>query len=793
MAVQEQTPYIEYTANGTTTSFALDFDCDNQDHLIVLVDDIEPTVGTWSLSGGAVVFNTAPENDKKITIQRNTPFSRNTDYQSYNNSFRPQSVNGDFDRVWLKLQELGVTDWLLRLYIDRLHGEQKTYIDQQDAQLQQNINNLKIYVDDKDDELRAYLMEEIRKQGVALDQLDNYYNYLMQRLAQIAVQGGWDASFVVDGTQNQKEINASLKNRFVFTSDYGASASNSDNTASLNAAATAAYNYNALLIFNDYYSCAGTVNFPDGLIVCGTSKTKTGFYSTNNVASITGANVQFSNMKIEGLGTLRVAVSTEDKDLPDFYNCTLNGRFNFINRTANTFKGCNFNQCDVLSDFGTDYNGVDQMDVFNIYGFNSCKFINNYIDVNNVHRLWKLTQGLSDPTLSSITNANTRDILIQGNTIKGKGGKQLVDCFFGTSCLKFINNHLELPDESTLSGAKWSCIIDNKTDEDARDIFDLGESIVIDGNTGYFPCDLINAHGGYGITQAGFSGNRKAKAKIVNNDLKRVSTYTAGGFVSIRFFNSVVTDNNTFEIPQVNEAAVMQLLSNESVSLGDKDTYIGGNVQIGTATNNSQLHSFSGKTGDVTLKSFTVKCFDNNAAVLFQNIDANLVSIDGVKSRPLPDGSQLCRAFQFTGTVACKTINVTNFDAEPKTAGALVIPLLDTVSQTALVKYQDNSWQPKFRGYVSAPPTTGTYLRGDTVKHIAPNAGTVEEWTCILGGSPGTWRATSWVVSKGATASRPTLTANDVGVTYLDTTLAASGKPIWWNGSNWVDTSGTIV
>ncbi|WP_180060960.1 hypothetical protein [Acinetobacter sp. YH12124] len=200
MAVSEQTPYIEYVANGTTTSFALEFDCENRDHLIVLVDDIEPVVGTWSLSSGAVVFNTAPENGKKITIQRNTPFSRTTDYQSYNNSFRPQSVNGDFDRVWLKLQELGVTDWLLRLYIDRLHGEQKTYID-----------NLKTYVDDKDNELRAYLMDEIRKQGVALDQLDDYYNYLMQRLAQIAIDKEWMAEFVIDASgKSQQEINDSV-------------------------------------------------------------------------------------------------------------------------------------------------------------------------------------------------------------------------------------------------------------------------------------------------------------------------------------------------------------------------------------------------------------------------------------------------------------------------------------------------------------------------------------------------------------------------------------------------------
>lgn len=186
MAVPEQTPYIEHTGNGVTTSFSLGFQCESKDHLIVLVDEIEPPIATWNLVDGNVVFTTAPVAGKKITLQRNTPFGRTANYQSFNNSFRPQTVNVDFDRIWWKLQELGVADWILGARIDAL----------------------KNYVDRKDDELKAYLMEEIRKQGVALDQLDEYYNYLMQRLAEIAVQGGWEASFVVDARgKNQQEIN----------------------------------------------------------------------------------------------------------------------------------------------------------------------------------------------------------------------------------------------------------------------------------------------------------------------------------------------------------------------------------------------------------------------------------------------------------------------------------------------------------------------------------------------------------------------------------------------------------
>jgi hypothetical protein len=43
--------------------------------------------------------------------------------------------------------------------------------------------------------------------------------------------------------------------------------------------------------------------------------------------------------------------------------------------------------------------------------------------------------------------------------------------------------------------------------------------------------------------------------------------------------------------------------------------------------------------------------------------------------------------------------------------------------------------------------------------------------------------------SAGTTALRPT-TSLQVGQFYFDTSL---GIPIWWNGSNWVDATGTAV
>ena len=46
-------------------------------------------------------------------------------------------------------------------------------------------------------------------------------------------------------------------------------------------------------------------------------------------------------------------------------------------------------------------------------------------------------------------------------------------------------------------------------------------------------------------------------------------------------------------------------------------------------------------------------------------------------------------------------------------------------------------------------------------------------------------------INKGTTAQRPTTPT--LGQKYYDTTLLASGKPIEWNGTAWVDSAGTVV
>jgi len=47
-------------------------------------------------------------------------------------------------------------------------------------------------------------------------------------------------------------------------------------------------------------------------------------------------------------------------------------------------------------------------------------------------------------------------------------------------------------------------------------------------------------------------------------------------------------------------------------------------------------------------------------------------------------------------------------------------------------------------------------------------------------------------VGKGLTSARPTLNLQ-IGQLYLDTTLNVNGKPIYWNGTVWIDNTGGIV
>ncbi|ETQ80318.1 hypothetical protein [Acinetobacter baumannii] len=190
MSVPVQTPSKEYIANGTTTAFPLEFNCDKAEYLIVTLNGEEAPVGSWTLANDTVTFNVAPLNGVVVNLERNTPFQRTTNYQLYDNSFRPSAVNKDFDLIWWKLQELGYRDQVIWLALvkeisDRIAGDdnlqnQINTIDEWLGNLQENVdqntNDIEQLVNDLSKEIADRIKGDQILKDMFLSMIDEAIN-----------------------------------------------------------------------------------------------------------------------------------------------------------------------------------------------------------------------------------------------------------------------------------------------------------------------------------------------------------------------------------------------------------------------------------------------------------------------------------------------------------------------------------------------------------------------------------------------------------------------------------------
>lgn len=106
-SITVQTPYNEYTGNGSATVYAYTFLLLAASDLVVKIDGTTTTAYTLSgigtSSGGNVTFTTAPASGATVLISREIPLSRSIEYQT-NGDFRASTVNLDFNRIWQYLQ-----------------------------------------------------------------------------------------------------------------------------------------------------------------------------------------------------------------------------------------------------------------------------------------------------------------------------------------------------------------------------------------------------------------------------------------------------------------------------------------------------------------------------------------------------------------------------------------------------------------------------------------------------------------------------------------------------------------
>lgn len=112
MSVPNQTPYIIYNANGLTTVFPFEFYVISASDIQVTLNGVELTSGysvsgVGNVGGGDVTFLTPPATSTVVMIERVVPSYRLTDYQD-NGDLLADTVNKDFDRLWMAIQRYGI-------------------------------------------------------------------------------------------------------------------------------------------------------------------------------------------------------------------------------------------------------------------------------------------------------------------------------------------------------------------------------------------------------------------------------------------------------------------------------------------------------------------------------------------------------------------------------------------------------------------------------------------------------------------------------------------------------------
>lgn len=112
MSVPNQTPYIIYNANGLTTVFPFEFYIITASDIQVSINGVPVTSGftvsgVGNVSGGDIIFVTPPANGAVVMLERVVPTYRLTDYQD-NGDLLADTVNKDFDRLWMAIQRYGI-------------------------------------------------------------------------------------------------------------------------------------------------------------------------------------------------------------------------------------------------------------------------------------------------------------------------------------------------------------------------------------------------------------------------------------------------------------------------------------------------------------------------------------------------------------------------------------------------------------------------------------------------------------------------------------------------------------
>ena len=107
MTVSTTTNKVVYIGNGIAASFAIPFPFLEKEHLKVrqLLNDVQTERTDWTVSGGNMVFETAPADGAQILIMREVPLTQETDYRE-NEILPAETLERNFDKLTMQVQQL---------------------------------------------------------------------------------------------------------------------------------------------------------------------------------------------------------------------------------------------------------------------------------------------------------------------------------------------------------------------------------------------------------------------------------------------------------------------------------------------------------------------------------------------------------------------------------------------------------------------------------------------------------------------------------------------------------------
>ncbi|MCM5533182.1 hypothetical protein [Acinetobacter pittii] len=182
---------------------------------------VDPTAYSFNEATRSIQFTTAPIDGSDITIERDTTVERTIQYETYNNSFRPSTLNYDFDRIWRVLQEKGIdsvkTLSALIDLLDQLSAADRAIVQQLIDETRLNIQSdtgivelIDLEAQKRQEQDKAYNLLSQIEAGKLGDELKNYFNTVVASQTP-HIFDGVTSQIVVDTTlnQTQAQINAS--------------------------------------------------------------------------------------------------------------------------------------------------------------------------------------------------------------------------------------------------------------------------------------------------------------------------------------------------------------------------------------------------------------------------------------------------------------------------------------------------------------------------------------------------------------------------------------------------------